>query len=209
MSRVLKVAPYTQGQLDGLCGVYSIINAVRFALPKVAFGVRSGITRRSKLPVAEAEALFLGLLKELVRERRHADRLVHGVSPRQLAALLKVADHWLRRHRAVKLAVDRPVRGHRRDRTRTILKRIAQHLATPGSVAIVGGNDPWQHWTVATAVTARRVYLLDSEGDASVAIRRGRRRLQYHAGLLDSRSLFLITLLDRESDRNSMQRTHA
>ena len=46
MSRVLKVAPYTQGQLDGLCGVYSIINAVRFALPRVEFGVRSGITRR-------------------------------------------------------------------------------------------------------------------------------------------------------------------
>jgi hypothetical protein len=205
MSRALKVAPYTQGQLDGLCGIYSIINAVRFALPRVEFRVRSGIPRRSKLSVTEAEALFLGLLKGLVREQRHADRLVHGVSPRQLAALLKVADHWLRRRRAVTLAVHRPVR-HRRDRTRTMLKRIAQHLATPGSVAIVGGNDPWGHWTVATAVTACRVYLLDSEGDASVAIRRGRRRLRYHAGLLDSRSLFLITLLDRGSDRQSIPR---
>ena len=107
---------------------------------------------------------------------------------------MRSTDKWLRAHRGLSLTSSRPLgRGVRKT---TLLASISEHLCAPGSAAIVGAKAPWPHWTVATRVTKARVHLLDSEGDTSIAIRPGPRRLRYHAGLIDPSCLYLLQLKD-------------
>ena len=75
-----------------------------------------------------------------------------------------------------------------------MLRSLREHLTIPGAAAIVGTKGEWEHWTVVMRMTAARLYLLDSEGDTSMASKRGKRRLRYHAGLIDPTCLFLLKL---------------
>lgn len=196
-----RLSPLRQGHLDGLCGLYSIVNAVRFGLRSAEFKAPGPMPRRRVLCHAEAELLFLTLLGSLVRSRRHTRLVVDGIDPSQLLGLIRLASRWLREHRYMKLTAFQPLRAQPRARTSTLLMWIQRHLRSPGAAAIVGGKHPWEHWTVATRVTASRLYLLDSEGDTSIATKRGKRALQYHAGLMDPSCLYLLTIVDIRSRR--------
>jgi hypothetical protein len=188
-----QLQPYQQGHLDGLCGIYSVLNAVRFALQTAELR-RSGSSRARRLRHEECELLFTTLVSAIGQRHRHARFVFDGLSPLQLGSLLRSADKWLRMYRGLALTSTRPLeRGVRKT---ALLARISSHLCGPGSAAIVGAKAPWPHWTVATRVTKARVYLLDSEGDTSISIRRGRRRLRYHAGLIDPSCLYLVQLKD-------------
>jgi len=134
------------------------------------------------------------LLGTLVRSHRQSRLIVKGVTPNQFESLLRCADKWLHQHRGLKLSVSQPLRRRQRAGTKTLLSCIDKHLSAAGTAAIIGACDPWEHWTVATRVTASRLYLLDSEGDRSVAVKQGRRALSYHAGLIDPYCLYLLTI---------------
>lgn len=189
-----ELAPYRQGHLDGLCGLYSIVNAVRFALRSVDRRYCTSHLRR-QLSRNEAELLFTALLHSLVSSRRHARLIVDGIDSIQLAELLGIAGKWLQTQKDLELSCSRPLLRRARVGTKTLLGSVEQHLLRPGTAAIVGTNAPyWSHWTVATKVTESRLYLLDSEGDTSVAVRRGERRRRYHAGLIEPARLYLLTV---------------
>ena len=189
-----RLLPYEQGHLDGLCGVYSIVNAVQFALWTVKFPRPHLLQQPRRLSDVDAESLFETLLGHLVYSKRLARNVVDGIGPNQINVLLRLADKWLRSEKAVQLASERPL--HRRDRVgpKTILGRIVTHLSEPGTAAIVGADPPWRHWTVATRVTKSRLHLLDSGGYASVPLRLGRIRGRYHAGLIQPSHIYLVRI---------------
>lgn len=136
--------------------------------------------------------LFAALISAMSRRHRHARFVFNGLTRHQIRSLLRSADKWLRAHRGITLTSTRPLeRGVRKS---ALLARMRAHLRGPGSATIVGAKEPWPHWTVVTRMTPARVHLLDSEGDTSIAIRRGRRRLRYHAGLIDPSCLYLLQL---------------
>src|SRR5258708_3597437 len=89
-----ELAPYRQGHLDGLCGVYSIVNAVRFALRSVDHTCRTSRCPRH-LSRREAELLFAALVRSLVSSRHRARVIVDGIDFMQLATLLRAATKWL------------------------------------------------------------------------------------------------------------------
>jgi hypothetical protein len=73
--------PFEQGNLDGLCGVYAVVNATRLAAHP-----------HRRLRAADCYELFATLLAELADEGRLRGFVTHGLGPRVLARLLRKAD---------------------------------------------------------------------------------------------------------------------
>jgi hypothetical protein len=142
--------PFEQGDLDGLCGVYAVVNATRLAAHP-----------HHRLRVADCRELFAALLTELADEGRLRGFVTHGLGPRILARLLRRAERWLRKHHGLALGVSRPFRKQDEPGPEECLRVLAEHLERPGTAAIVGSDE---HWTVIRAVTAKRLLLADSDG---------------------------------------------
>jgi hypothetical protein len=189
-----QLVPYIQGQLDSFCGIYSIVNAVRFALRSVPFNRPHSTPRPWLLRPEEAELLFARLLVHLLRYRANARVVLDGLDAKQIEVLLTHVKKYLKTERALSLDVSRPFYRRQRVGLTGMLSCIDRHLCEPGTATIVGGNRPWDHWTVATRVSRSRLHLLDSGGDTSVAIRRGKRRLIYHAGLINPACVYLLAV---------------
>jgi hypothetical protein len=191
---VRRLLPYEQGHLDGLCGLYSIVNATRFALRTAEFRRPYLSPRPRSLSEAEAELMFLALIRGLIRSPRLFDAFIKGINSRELSILLRLADEWLRKRRAVRLLAKRPLYRCGPIRTKTMLRRISSHLAERGTAVIVGANPPWRHWTVVTHVAGSRLRLFDSCGYASVPLRLGRHSAGFHAGLIKPAEVYLVAI---------------
>src|SRR5688572_29539520 len=91
-SRRLK--PYRQGRLDGLCGVYSLINALRLLCPR--------------LGEDDCERAFCVLIRALERQERSLLSIIHrGLTRRELFRLLGSWQRFAARERGVVLTVSR------------------------------------------------------------------------------------------------------
>jgi hypothetical protein len=92
--------PLRQGDLDGLCGAYAVVNAVRLA----ALPYR-------RLRHAACAALFGELVDELAEAGRLRAFVTGGVGTGTLARLLRRAAAWLEAEHGLALEVRRPFRG--------------------------------------------------------------------------------------------------
>jgi len=142
--------PLEQGDLDGLCGVYAVVNATRLAAHP-----------HRRLPAARCYELFAALLAELADAGRLRGFVTHGLGGRVMARLLRRAGRWLRRRHGLALEVHRPFAKRDRPGPEECLRVLAEHLARSGTAAIVGSD---QHWTVVRGVTPKRLLLADSNG---------------------------------------------
>ena len=179
-----------QGDLDGLCGLYSLLNAVQWAL----YSYSRGSARTRGLPkllsYREQEALFDTLVAALGQRRPHATFVTGGIHAFELTRLLRVSREWLSIHRKADLALRRPFYRQRTIATRRVLARLREHLAAPGSAAIIAVE---AHWTVVRGAPKRRVRVLDSGGWMFMTIgsetHRGARRDAFQPS-----SVFLLRL---------------
>src|SRR5215217_1160720 len=148
--------PFEQGDLDGLCGVYAVVNAARLAAHP-----------HRRLSAADCRGLFAALLAELAEEGRLRGFVAAGLGTRVLARLLRRAGRWLRKHHGLALEVRRPFAKRDQPQPEACLQTLAEHLARPGTAAIVGSDE---HWTVVRAVTPKRLLLADSDGRRHFAV---------------------------------------
>ena len=81
MARRLEIAPYRQGQLDGLCGLYALINAIRLATHHHTGEFGHGVWRE----------LLLALLGEAENVVGTATAVVYGIRTKPLYELAKRA----------------------------------------------------------------------------------------------------------------------
>jgi len=142
--------PLEQGNLDGLCGVYAVVNAIRLAAHP-----------HRRLRAADGYDLFAALLAELADAGRLRGFVSAGLGPRILARLLRRAGRWLRKRHGLALDVSRPFAKRDQPEPEKCLRVLAEHLARSGTAAIVGSDE---HWTVVRAVTPKRLLLADSNG---------------------------------------------
>ena len=150
MAGVAVPRPFEQGDLDGLYGAYAVVNAARLAAQP-----------HRRLSAAECRALFAALLAELADEGRLRGFVAAGLGDRVLARLLRRAGQWLRKRHGLALEVRRPFAKRHQPGPEACLRALAEHLARPGTAAIVGSDE---HWTVVRAVTPKRLLLVDSNG---------------------------------------------
>lgn len=135
--------PFKQGDLDGLCGVYSIINALSF------------INGKNE---DESEKLFHDYIDFLdAKPHRIAEFIKNGIPKYVMKELLEEYDrNVLEFHvKLPNLSRDTPMEKY----WEWLETRLAFHK---NSCAILGLNDPWNHWTVVTRINDKTVEFLDS-----------------------------------------------
>jgi hypothetical protein len=178
--------PFEQGELDGLCGVYSMINSLNWALHSLRAS-QSGIRRQAgQLTAEERESLFASAVGILSHRPDGLCPVVHGINGVDLARVLKKSAAWLQEKRGLQLGIRRPFYHRMRVTTRRLCLVLTDHLEKPGTAAIIGVEPPWQHWTVVVSVSAKRPTLLDSSGASILLLKTGGRYL--------GRDMFLLHL---------------
>src|SRR5215203_5924913 len=143
-----QLKPYRQGRLDGLCGLYALINALRLLCPR--------------LDEDACERAFCALLRALERQGCSLLNVIHrGLTRRELFQLIGPWQRFTARELGVVLAVSRltvpepSLRGVWRSLDRALDGK---------RVAIVGLDGAERHWTVAYAGTERTLRVADSCG---------------------------------------------
>ena len=138
--------PYAQGELDGLCGVYAIVNAVENTV--------------AGWKIEDAEGLFKHLVTRLSGQGRLHTAIADGIGVRELCRLIDHAGAYLADEYGVSLkrriAFARPVP------LSSYWLRLQEHLQGRGHTAIVGLWGKHEHWSCVLRMTGRTVHLLDS-----------------------------------------------
>ncbi len=144
---------YRQGDLDGLCGVYAVVNALRHLL---------------RLRDEQCQKLFEKLIKALAQDcSRVHERLLWGMGIRQLRRLVTVASRCRLQGQNLSFAA-RPLRLRREQRTLPDLWAALDEEVGPNCVAIVGLSGVDDHWCVVYRVTPKTLQLLDSSGETRI-----------------------------------------
>jgi hypothetical protein len=141
---------FRQGDLDGLCGVYSIVNAARVV---------------ARLGPEESAQLF----ERLVRQVGTAARVAKGVGRGLMDRLLREAAGDV-------LTCRTPFRRARQVPLQLFWSEVGSFLAQPpgraGAVILCLDTPGWSHWTTVVALTERQARLVDSDGRRALDRRR-------------------------------------
>lgn len=158
-----------QGTFDGLCGVYSIINALDLA------GLKG---RRSDLHTDLFVQLTHGLGAAALLSAMH-----DGLEARDLIRAAKPAFAWLAAEYGVELTIAQPHQHSHFTTGRQFVGWVREQLRVADTAVILHVDMPGRaHWTVARAISGRRVLLRDSGGMTELpalhpSLRRGPCRL--------------------------------
>ena len=136
--------PYIQGTLDGLCAVYSIVNASRII---------------SDIGDQESKSLFKEILTYLEESEEDIRRvLTEGIGLTTVGGILRNVAQGKIRDRAMPFK-------HRPDASLDeFWKEMMSFLNGGGNRAIlIGlGGHMWDHWSIVHAITDKRIYFFDS-----------------------------------------------
>ena len=139
-----RIVPLQQGHLDGLCGVYSIINATRCVI--------------GALSDEEGKNLFLKIVKYLQERKNGLDFFVDGITIKDIGGTLRdVVEPTfpIKREKPLEKKPGLPLDefwDHMRD-----------FLAVPNHAIILGLTGKYDHWTVVKSITKNRLSLMDSD----------------------------------------------
>jgi hypothetical protein len=140
--------PYHQGDLDGLCGLYSVVNAVSALCPE--------------LDEDGARSLFRVLLRSLGSYVPKPMGVVcFGMDEACIRHLLTVAQHDAEK----RLKAYLKIRPYRKSGGRLSVPKFWQTLDSqlgPSQVAVAGLSGARDHWTVVSHISGRAMVLLDS-----------------------------------------------
>lgn len=145
-------SPYVQGHLDGLCGLYSAINAVAAVLAP-----------HKPLRGAQATKLFRHGLEHIASVLPLTEAVSRGVETDLWLSTIKLVAALAAENGKLSIVVERPFAAKQRvrfDDTRRCIETVLdQH-----GVALVSLVGVYDHYTVITAHTPTRFLLRDSSG---------------------------------------------
>jgi hypothetical protein len=192
----LRLTPYLQGHIDGLCGFYAIINAFQCLFP-------------ATFTEDDAWELMVALCEAI--SHKFPAVIWKGAGVEDTVALFKAAEDYARKtkHLGGTLRVTRPFARHKIERMQDFWEEIAAFLEEGERdkirrVAFIGIGHPDNHWTVVTRVTPRSVTFFDSWELKRLALRQftvSRDVAKANGGMhkLDTRQTFLMERLPRGS----------
>jgi hypothetical protein len=139
--------PDQQGKFDGLCGIYSVLNSVKWLY---------------RLREQQLDRLFHALCESIAD--KFPEALWEGLGVPEMQRLLRFAQtHLVEKHGTSDLTWHMPLMRAQFDSVETFWSSVRDQIAMgKGSVVIVGLNKPWDHWTVAREVTRESVAFFDS-----------------------------------------------
>lgn len=155
--------PFLQGELDGLCGPYAIINGIRLAL---------GPERQ--MPDAVWGDLFGGMLRAVAERHSRGDLCAAGLHTKQLMTALRWSVEIMERQYGVRFTYRRPFLRAGKPKLLAVVYslRHLQRLQNKSIIAGFGGS--LDHWTVIKRVSPYYISFFDSSGCRSVQLDRCR-----------------------------------
>ncbi len=146
----MKPKPQMQGRIDGLCALYTVLNAC-----KLLFDHSERMDQRLLKALCKGAAdLFPAIIYD-------------GVEVDGLLRLLEAAQGWTKRVHRCDLICSRPLHRRKMETVGEYFTWLQSEL-TPGGetrrAAIIGLGKPWEHWTVVSRVENRRAHYFDSWG---------------------------------------------
>src|SRR4051812_44448621 len=144
-----RIRPYRQRRLDGLCGLYALVNALRLLCPR--------------LDEDACERVFYALIRARTRQTASPLTVIaDGLSRRELLQLLDPWQRFVAKKVGGILTVER-LKMSEEPSLRGIWRSLYRALDGK-SVAIIGLDGIERHWTVAYAATERTLRVADSSG---------------------------------------------
>jgi hypothetical protein len=143
--------PLQQGDLDGLCGIYATVNALKAIL------ANSGVE-------LDCELLFNEICVHLEKRGWLADVVRNGLNSRKLAQnVIDIARAYVRKR--YQINVKRKSLPRRRMPLNLFWNTISKHVQHSGaSSVILGLEGKHDHWTCIRKITANALHLSDSDG---------------------------------------------
>ena len=142
--------PARQGSLDGLCGLYAVINALELA------GVPSRRSLQTELFIQLAYGLGAGALLSAMHE---------GLETYDLVRAAAVAFRWLSDNHGIALEAYQPFEGRRFRSVRTYRAALTKLVEHPETAVIISFKKPgFAHWSVAQEIDEHQIRLRDSGG---------------------------------------------
>ena len=146
--------PYRQGQLDALCGVYSVINASRFMMKSAGLHKNLG-----------AWELLVAIVDMLEEKRKFADITCNGMRFKDHDKMLDTAKKFLLGKHGIVLEVRKPLVKLRRPSAKQAFRMAKDHLANRGAAVFLSfETEQYGHWTVISAIAGGKVSFFDSSG---------------------------------------------
>ena len=144
-----RAKPFRQGDLDGLCGVYSVVNAVHALCPELGVG--------------GAAWLFGHLMQALEHAGANTSRAVaEGIAQRLVTMLLGEAIAQMAANYDIDLTVKRLLKPLRLAGNLDDVWGAITEALSPACVAVLGMAGRHCHRTVAIGATAHQLQLFDS-----------------------------------------------
>jgi hypothetical protein len=166
-----------QGDFDGLCGLYALINALDLAGFKRS---RSTIHQR----------MFMALTDALPCRKLRAAMTTIGLDGKDLVDAAHTAFPEFRKTLGGDIKVSRPFKRKSFASDPLFLDALAALVAQPGSAVIINMSTPsYRHWTVVNAIGPSKIELRNSSTLTALprdryTIKRGRYRISPHETLL-------------------------
>jgi len=146
--------PYRQGDLDGLCGVYAVINAVRLISDNIG--------------TETLQETFLKTMRLQIKHRKSIFFIVNGLSQVKIARIMQ---RIIRPEFDIKYS--RPFKTRKEVSLAELWSSFSDHLNGSGQRCIIISYETKTigHWTIVQSMTSKRFNLFDS-GERKVINRR-------------------------------------
>jgi hypothetical protein len=134
--------PYLQGSLDGLCGVYSIINASRII---------------NNLSDEKCIELFQQVIRFLDSERCLSKLLINGID-------INIIGQVMNNVKELKLNKHQPFHGKPETKLGEFWNEMQNFLEMQNRAILIGLGGIHDHWTVVKSISPKQIKLIDSDG---------------------------------------------
>jgi len=134
--------PFEQGGLDGLCGVYSIINSA-----KIINGLNG----------TDSEKLFKDIISHLDRTKNLASIITEGMN-------INVIGEVMNNVKSLNFERKMPFRGYAKTSLDEFWSSMQEFLAVRNRTILLGLGGHYDHWSVVTEVSDKRATFFDSDG---------------------------------------------
>lgn len=171
--------PFRQGQLDGLCGLYAIINGLRSACSA------ADIEARVSWPM-----LFRVLLEQLDARWRLADVVTEGIGTQEFQFCLSTAAAYLKKRHGIYVSVSWPWKKRKSLQPAQAFSQLGKRLGG-GSVLLLGYDGHHvAHWTVVVEANAKTMQVMDSSRRSTLDVS----DFVFHPeGLLTGKRIYVLT----------------
>ena len=155
--------PIRQGSIDGLCGVYSVMNATEAVIGKFQYD------RRLKRKASQRRVLFRNLISYLAKHDLLEETLIWGFDDIDAqGGFIDIAIKSVKKYQKRKLR--KQIAFDTDDVTLDqYWQKLTEHLCKPDSAVIISLSGRIKHWTCVRRITPNALVLSDSSGIRQIA----------------------------------------